>query len=83
MKLTIINRKPVIERAGKKQNFKDYEAVIRHINRFKLADKVENLHLLPVFYQNRLDPVPSFGTVFKMVLTEINEAHKAQLLTLS
>lgn len=55
MNLILIGSKPVLETESHRTPFKDYEALITHINRFNLVDKVQGLGVLPIFWYKRLN----------------------------
>jgi hypothetical protein len=74
--LTKIGSVPVIidEKTNTKTSFKGgYQDVVTYINRFKVADLVENIHHMPVFFFKQLDPPPINAPV-------MHEAHQVQFL---
>lgn len=75
LELTIIGRVPTLTdlQTGKRTPFKNgFQDVVVYINRFKIADTVKGLHLLPSFFYGQLNPAP--------ISPVITEAHAAQFL---
>lgn len=61
LELTKIGNVPVLidTETNTKTSFKGgYQDLVAYVNRFKLADCIKNIHNMPVYFFNQLEPRP-------------------------